>query len=211
MTIKLTRKTFDHLFDYSMLTVGVFCIVIAMNVFITNHSLSFGGITGLAIVLLEIFNIPIWLTYSIANAILFFIANKYTEKRLMVRSIYCIVLISVFLKLGTNFSYPVTDIITASIFGGILLGMGMALILCAEGSTGGTDFLSKIIFEKTGFPIPTSIIIIDGLIILSGFIVFGLNKTLYGLILVVCISSTIKKATKEIDNFIRKYRDNDNV
>lgn len=78
-----------------------------------------------------------------------------------------------------------------ALFGGISVGLGLGLVFRGGASTGGTDLAAQIITKYTGFSLGTSVLLIDGLIVLSAAVVFDIEKALYALIGLFVTTKTI--------------------
>ena len=84
------------------------------------------------------------------------------------------------------------DLLITAVFGGVILGIGVGLVLKSSATTGGSDMLASIIkFKHPKFPIPKLMLVIDGFIILMGFFIFGAQNAMYAIISVVITSRTI--------------------
>ena len=104
-------------------------------------------------------------------------------KRFLGKTLLATVTMTVFLYL-----LPVTplfseDYLLASVFGGVIAGAGIGLVLAASATTGGTDLLCALIHKKLKhYTVPQLLIVVDGLIVLGGVAVFGINESLYAAI-----------------------------
>ena len=78
-----------------------------------------------------------------------------------------------------------------SLFGGILVGLGLGIVFRGKASTGGTDLAAQIITKFTGLTLGTSIALIDGMIVLAAAVVFDIERGLYALIGLYVTSKTI--------------------
>lgn len=140
MTISL--KDFQK--DYIFMTVGVGLVAIAINTFFASHNLVFGGVSGLAIVLEYMFGLSISSINIILNVPLFLLGARHIGKNFLIRSIYSTIMLSVFLDLTSRLQYLQTDLIVSAIFGGVILGIGVGLVVISGGSTGGSDMLALV-------------------------------------------------------------------
>lgn len=81
--------------------------------------------------------------------------------------------------------------------GGILVGTGIGLMLRYETSTGGTDLLAQLLTLKTSINVGILIFLIDGLVVLGGLNVVGLQKFMYSFLTIICVgimtSLTVRK------------------
>lgn len=187
--------------NYCYLSFGTFLVALAINMFLASHQLVFGGVSGLGIVIESLTGISISTINVLINAPLFIFGAKYIGKDFLAKSIFSTVMLSAFLSLTSPLRFSTADLIVSAIFGGVLLGVGVGIVVKSGGSTGGTDMFALILSKCFNLPLAIFMFTIDTLIILSGVILFGINNALYAIIVVFCISKTVNEVTFKIDTF----------
>ena len=159
--------------EYIYIIIGAFLMAVSTALFLLPNQLSTGGISGISTILYYSCNYPVGLTMLLINVPLFVIAMVKVNKRLFFKSILGTVLLSVFIDLLENLSPITNDRFLACIYGGIIMGIGTAIILKAGASTGGTDLLSYVIRAYNNkFKSSRVIIIADTIIIFFNIIFF---------------------------------------
>lgn len=159
--------------EYIYIIVGAFLMAVSTALFLLPNQLSTGGISGISTILYYLCNYPVGLTMLLINVPLFVIAMVKVNKRLFFKSILGTILLSVFIDLLENLSPITNDRFLACIYGGIIMGIGTAIILKAGASTGGTDLLSYVIRAYNNkFKSSRVIIIADTIIIFFNIIFF---------------------------------------
>lgn len=159
--------------EYIYIIIGAFFMAVSTALILLPNQLSTGGISGISTILYYLFNYPVGLTMLLINVPLFVIAMVKVNKRLFFKSILGTVLLSVFIDLLENLSPITNDRFLACIYGGIIMGIGTAIILKAGASTGGTDLLSYVIRAYNNkFKSSRVIIIADTIIIFFNIIFF---------------------------------------
>lgn len=159
--------------EYIFIIIGAFLMAVSTALFLLPNQLSTGGISGISTILYYSCNYPVGLTMLLINVPLFVIAMVKVNKRLFFKSILGTVLLSVFIDLLENLSPITNDRFLACIYGGIIMGIGTAIILKADASTGGTDLLSYVIRAYNNkFKSSRVIIIADTIIIFFNIIFF---------------------------------------
>lgn len=159
--------------EYIYIIIGAFLMAVSTALFLLPNQLSTGGISGISTILYYLCNYPVGLTMLLINVPLFVIAIVKVNKRLFFKSILGTVLLSVFIDLLGNLSPITNDRFLACIYGGIIMGIGTAIILKAGASTGGTDLLSYVIRAYNNkFKSSRVIIIADTIIIFFNIIFF---------------------------------------
>ena len=159
--------------EYIYIIIGAFLMAVSTALFLLPNQLSTGGISGISTILYYLCNYPVGLTMLLINVPLFVIAMVKVNKRLFFKSILGTILLSVFIDLLENLSPITNDRFLACIYGGIIMGIGTAIILKAGASTGGTDLLSYVIRAYNNkFKSSRVIIIADTIIIFFNIIFF---------------------------------------
>ncbi len=170
--------------EYFFIALGSFILAFAINFFLVPIKISTGGVSGLATVIYYIFSLPLSITTLIINMTLFFFGYKTLKKDSVIKTVAGIVFLSAFLEITSKFSVYSDDILIASIFGGILVGVGVGITVLFGGSTGGSDFAALILHRL--FPkisVAVYIFLIDSsIIILSAFVFRDYTVVSYSLI-----------------------------
>ncbi|WP_424688051.1 YitT family protein [Halarcobacter ebronensis] len=169
------------------LIIGSFIIAYSATAFLNPNSIVTGGGVGLAQLLHEIFplfTLGVWI--AIVSVPLILIGMKYFGKNFVFKTLVSISLISLFTDLLREVLkvQPATnETILAAIFGGLLIGLGVGLILLAKASTGGTTILAEVIAQKSRFKTSQILLVIDGLIMFWSIFVYNdLEKALFSVI-----------------------------
>ena len=174
---------------FRILTICVAALIMATNIktFVQTGSLVPGGATGLAVLAqraLEIFfelHIPYTVLSIFINAMPVYIGFRYIGKKFTLYSCLMIFLTGIFTDLIP--SYVVTyDILLISIFGGIINGFAISQCLRVDATTGGTDFISIYLSQKTGTDSFNIVLGINTVIICLGGIISGWDSALYSII-----------------------------
>lgn len=186
----LDRKS--KLKRYLSFVLGVFFVAIAYNVFISPNKMVPGGVSGIAIVLNNLFGLDNSLVILIINIFLvitsFILLGKEKTKATILGSL----LFPVFVKL-TEYSnvwlqIDISQKLLAAIFGGMLHGFGLGLVFKAGFTIGGTDIVNQIISKYAKTSMGKAMLISDGSIILASGFFFGINSMLYSIIILYIMS-----------------------
>lgn len=153
--------------------VGAAIMAIGTALLLLPNKLSSGGFSGIATILYYLGNVPMGITILVLNTPLFLVAAFRLGKKFFIKSLIGTISISVFIDIFDKLPALTNDRFLACICGGIFSGIGTAIILYAQSSTGGSDLLSNIIKSfnrklKTG----NLIVTIDAIIVLANVIVF---------------------------------------
>ena len=150
---------------------GAFIMSASVSLFLLPNELSSGGFAGIGTILYYLFHFPVGITIIVLNVPLFILATFKIGKKFLIKSLIGTLSLSVFIDLLDKLTPLTNDKILACLYGGILTGVGTALILRAHSSTGGSDLAGNIIKEykpmaRTG----NLIMIIDSVIVLLNVI-----------------------------------------
>lgn len=181
----------EHTKDYLYVIIGAAIIAIGFNVFLLPNQIASGGVSGISIILEHIFgwkpgivqysfNIPLFISGII------FLGAKFGAKSLLGTLVLpAVVLLTAGVEPWT------TNPLLGSIFGGMMVGLGLGIAFLGGGSTGGTDLAAQIITKYTGLSLGKSVLLLDGLIVISAAVVFDIEKALYALIGLFVTTKTI--------------------
>lgn len=155
------------------LLVGSFIMACSTAFFLLPNKLSTGGFSGLSTIAYYLFHVPVGTAMIILNVPLFFIAFFRVGKKFILKSVAGTFFLSIFINVLERFPAVTTDKFLACIYGGIIMGIGTAIILKVSGSTGGSDLLSYVVRSfNDKFRSGDLIIAIDTFIIVISIIVF---------------------------------------
>jgi len=174
--------------DYTLILTGALVQALAMRLFLVPGLLVSGGVSGAAQLINHITNWPIGLMVFIGNAPLFFLGWRYLGgRRFAFRTALAIVSFSV-LTDGLAFFIPPSgvthDLVLNSLYGGLMLGVGLGLVYRGQGTSGGSDILGRILNHRFGISISQAYLITDTLIVLLAGLVFDWEHALYGLVMI---------------------------
>ena len=152
---------------------GTAIIAFGTTFFLLPNQLSAGGFSGIGTITYYLLGIPLGTTTLILNTPLFIISLIKNGKKFFLNAVLGTVLLSVFLNVFEGIKAVTTDRFLACIYGGIIIGIGTAIILRANASTGGTDLLTQIIKAfKPNVKISSLIIVLDIIIVLLNVFFF---------------------------------------
>lgn len=134
-------------FDVILTIIGSIIMAMSVALFLLPNELSSGGFSGIATIIYYLFKVPVGTTILVLNVPLFIFATFKIGKRFLAKSIIGTLTLSLTIDYLDKFKPLTNDKILACVYGGILTGLGTALILRAHSSTGGSDLAGIIIKE----------------------------------------------------------------
>jgi uncharacterized membrane-anchored protein YitT (DUF2179 family) len=174
--------------EYVSITIGLLLYAFAWKGFLLPHQITGGGVTGVAAIVYYAVDIPVYITYFVINFFLLIASVITIGWKFSIRSIYGVFVLTFFLsimpqsEIGTFVSE--TDGFMACVIGGIIWGVGYAMLFLSSGSSGGTTIIAKIINKKSNISLGRALLYCDVIIICSSYFFVNENliKVVYGLV-----------------------------
>ena len=197
---RIEWKQVMNLKNFLHLLIGTSLAVVAMKGFMIPNRFMDGGITGISILLHEIFHINISFLVIILNALFVYLGYKRIGKTFAVQTCIAVLLLSVgLLFIDIN---PITrDKLLIAIFGGILMGTGVGLVIRGGGVIDGAEVIAVFTGRKTGFSNSEIIMLINSIIFAVAALQFGLETAMYSIITYF----TASRATNYIVDGIEEF------
>lgn len=187
--------TKNEIINYAYIISGCFILALAVVGFFLPNQIITGGTAGLALLLHYITPLTIGSLIALINLPLLILGSKYLGKMFAIRTVITIILISLFVDFFAQIVKLepfIIDTILSSIFGGIFIGVGLALVIKGNSSAGGSTIIARIISSKTEIKPAQVILVIDTIIILSAlFILEDRAKILWSVISIYITSKMI--------------------
>lgn len=181
--------------NYCFIIIGSFILAMGVVGFLAPNNVATGGTAGLAIVLHHVINLPIGLLMAIINIPLLIVSLKYLGKLFAVKTIVCIALIVVFVDVLSEIIHLPNlsnNLLLATLYGGVTIGVGLGLIFKGGASAGGGTILAKIIARNTSIKTSTVVLLLDAVVVASAGVVFqSIELALWSLISIYVASKLI--------------------
>lgn len=165
-----------------LITFGASLMAVGLEIFLVPNHVIDGGIVGISIILSYLSGWKLGLFIFILNIPFFFIGYKQIGKTFALSTLYGIIILSI----GTTLLHPVPaftqDILLASVFGGIILGIGVGMVIRYGGSLDGTEILAILFNKKLPFSVGEIIMFFNLFILGSAGFVFTWDRAMYSLI-----------------------------
>lgn len=179
--------------DYLIIIIGCIIAGIGTSCFLLPKKISSGGFAGIATILYYFLNIPMGTTIILLNIPLFIIAYFRTGKKFIFKTFFSTLFYSYSIDFFSKINVNINDMFLNSVYGGILIGIGLALVFKAQSSTGGTDLIVSIVKTYTN-KVKTSnaLVILDGIIVFLNLLFFNqIEIGLYSAIAIMIIGRMI--------------------
>ena len=177
---RLTKRKI--LFRALLITLGAVMMGVGLEIFLVPNNVIDGGITGISIMLSYITGWKLGTFLFILNIPFFFIGYKQIGKTFAFSTLYGIIILSI----TTTLLHPVPaftqDILLATVFGGIVLGIGVGIVIRYGGSLDGTEILAILFNNKLPFSVGEIILFFNLFILACAGFVFTWDRAMYSLI-----------------------------
>lgn len=179
--------------------IGAILMAVGLEIFLVPNKVIDGGIVGISIILSHLIGWKLGLFIFLLNIPFFFIGYKQIGKTFAVSTVFGISVLSI----ATVLLHPVPafteDILLATVFGGIILGVGVGIVIRYGGSLDGTEILAILANKKLPFSVGEIIMFFNIFILGSAGFVFGWNRAMYSLIAYFVAFKTIDIVLEGLD------------
>ncbi|MFT3935836.1 MAG: YitT family protein [Chitinophagaceae bacterium] len=189
-----------NLKNFLQIAVGIILAVVAMKGFMIPNYFLDGGITGISILVYEIFHINISFLVIALNALFIYLGYKRIGKTFAVQTTVAVVLLAIALFV-ININAVTTDKLLIAIFGGLLMGTGVGLVIRGGGVIDGAEVIAVFTGRRTGFSNSEIIMLINCIIFAVAAFKFGIETAMYSVITYFTASRAINYVVDGIEQF----------
>ena len=182
--MKKPQITKDAVFQYAVITLGALVLALGQLFFIKPLHIPLGGVSGVALVVNFLWNLPIGVVSIVLNLPLFFLGWRTMGRQFFYKTVYATVANSIFVDILDPI-LPIFEVemLLAALYGGIVMGTGFGLIFRAGGTSGGIDIVSKWLNHKKDIPVGSTNFVINIFVIAGSAIIYGNpDSALYAII-----------------------------
>lgn len=193
------KKIWKTVSKYFFLELGAILAAVGLELFLIPNNIIDGGINGISIILSYLTGIPLGLYIFFLNIPFLFIGYKQIGKTFVVSTFFAITSLSIWVTLLTPVPGFTQDVLLASVFGGIVLGIGIGMIIRYGGSLDGTEIVAIILDRRSGFSVGEIVMFFNIFILSSAGFVFGWDRAMYSLITYFIAFRIIDTSIKGLD------------
>ena len=197
----MDRKTRRSVIDYTYTVAGSAITALAIALFTNPAQIAPGGVSGIGTILYHLLGIDVGLSIFVLSLPLFLVGMRLFGKMYGLKSIVGTALLSAFTSLWTlifgangilDYSHEMA-LWLSCLYGGVLSGLGMGLVMKGGSNTGGTDIAALVMARFTHLTTGTCLMLIDGVIIASSAFIFSLESALYAIIVAYITTLVLDK------------------
>ena len=194
------RKTaMDWIKKYLVLIIGSLIYSAGLEIFLVPNNIIDGGIVGISIMASYLTGIPFGVYMLVLNLPFLYLGYKQIGKTFAISTIISIIALSIFSEFLEPVPQITQDYFLAAIFGGIIAGAGVGLVIRQGGSLDGTEITAIILDRKTSFSVGEVVMFFNLFILVAAGFVFGWDKAMYSLVAYFIISKMIDVVLKGLD------------
>ena len=186
-------KTMKKEVFYAYLHIIVGCLIggMAYPLFLIPCGIAPGGLTGVGIICHHLFSWPVGTVSLVLNIPLFILSYRQMGPVFAFRSLIAMTIFSLSIDL-LPFAPMTEDPLLATLFGGILLGVGLGMIMRGGATTGGTDMMARLLHKHISFlSVGVLLFAMDFIVIVAAAVFIGANEALYAIIDIYASSKMI--------------------
>ena len=194
-------KNFKNFFLQGLqLFIGAAIASAGLELFLIPNNVIDGGVVGLSIMGHYLFTfIPFGIFLVILNLPFLYIGYKHIGKNFAIATIIAVIMLSICSEYAAEFPKVTNDPFLAAIFGGIIDGIGVGIIMRAGGSLDGTEIVAIIADKHSPFSVGEVVMFINLFILSGAGLLFGWDKAMYSLVAYFVIAKMIDVVTKGLD------------
>lgn len=195
------KETTSHLImRYFMLTIGAGFAAIAIDLFLAPNTIIDGGVIGISLILKYSYGLSFGVLVFILNLPFLYAGYKYIGKNFCISSLYSIIMLAIIEFLLEHFEPITTQPLLATVFGGLLLGAGVGIVIRNSGALDGTEILGILLTKRIPFSVGEFVMFINVFIFSWAGFVLGWEQAMFSIL-------TYYIASKAIDSVIQGFDD----
>ena len=191
------------LYRLVMIVFGAACAAVAIELFLMPNKIIDGGIIGVSLILDYLTPNIWWLSFStlvvILNIPFMYSGYKQIGKTFMLSSAFGIVALACIESTLHTFKPFTTEPILATVFGGLILGIGVGLVIRHGGSLDGTEIMGILLTKKLPFSVGEFVMFVNLFIFAWAAFVFGVEQAMYSVMTYYIAFKTIDTVIQGLD------------
>lgn len=180
--IKVKSQRSRRILSFIMLTIGAIIAAFSLESFLIPNTILDGGITGVSIILSKLSGFPVSLLVLILNIPFVYIGYRNLGRGFLIRTVYSMILFSFALSVFRYFEPLTEQMLLATVFGGILLGIGVGLVIHFGGCVDGTESVALVISKRTSLSVGQVVLVFNLVIYFVAGMIFGIDRAMYSLL-----------------------------
>ena len=193
------RRMRAYVRKYLLLFIGAIITAVGLEIFLVPNNIIDGGVVGISIMLSAITDYPLGMFILLLNLPFLYLGYKQIGRTFAISTAFAICCLSVWTSYFEPIARITDDFFLAAIFGGIVTGTGVGMIIRNGGSLDGTEIVAIILDKRMTFSVGEVVMFFNLFILSSAGLVFGWDKAMYSLVAYFVISKMIDVVIKGLD------------
>ncbi|MCC5468289.1 YitT family protein [Pelosinus baikalensis] len=193
------QRVWKEIQRYIILFIGSIIYAAGLEIFLVPNNVIDGGVVGIAIMASHLTGLPLGIFLITINIPFIYLGYKQIGKTFTLSTIFSIIILSYFTKMFLPIPGFTDDLFLASIFGGIILGIGVGLIVRYGGSLDGSEIIAILMDKQSSFSVGEIVMIINLFILSGAGLVFGWDRAMYSLVTYFIASKVIDIVIEGLD------------
>ena len=180
--MKSNKKLLDNFLSFLLITLGATLAALALEIFLVPNNIIDGGIIGISIMISYITKVKLSILTFVLNIPFLILGYKQLGKSFLIKAAYAMLVFSVLLELFKPVPELTNDIVLATVFGGLLLGIGVGFVIKFGACLDGTEVVAILINKKTSFSVGQVVMFLNFFIYSTSGLLFGWDRALYSIL-----------------------------
>ncbi|MBQ6230792.1 MAG: YitT family protein [Eubacterium sp.] len=181
----------NNIVSWILLTAGAVIAAFSLEEFLVPNNIFDGGVTGISMIIGNSSKIPLAALVAAINIPFLCIALKKLGKKFILRAAYAMILFAMMIKVFDGFEDATEDLLLATVFGGVILGVGVGLVLRSGGCLDGTEIVGIMVNRKTNISVGNIVLAINIVIYIIAGAMFGIDRGMYSMLMYFITSKVI--------------------
>ena len=180
--MKSNKKLLDNFLSFLLITLGATLAALALEIFLVPNNIIDGGLIGISIMISYITKVKLSILTFVLNIPFLILGYKQLGKSFLIKAAYAMLVFSVLLEQFKPVPELTNDILLATVFGGLLLGIGVGFVIKFGACLDGTEVVAILINKKTSFSVGQVVMFLNFFIYSTSGLLFGWDRALYSIL-----------------------------
>lgn len=180
--MKSNKKLLDNFLSFLLITLGATLAALALEIFLVPNNIIDGGIIGISIMISYITKVKLSILTFVLNIPFLILGYKQLGKSFLIKAAYAMLVFSILLEQFKPVPELTNDILLATVFGGLLLGIGVGFVIKFGVCLDGTEVVAILINKKTSFSVGQVVMFLNFFIYSTSGLLFGWDRALYSIL-----------------------------
>ena len=180
--MKSNKKLLDNFLSFLLITLGATLAALALEIFLVPNNIIDGGIIGISIMISYITKVKLSILTFVLNIPFLILGYKQLGKSFLIKAAYAMLVFSILLEQFKPVPELTNDILLATVFGWLLLGIGVGFVIKFGACLDGTEVVAILINKKTSFSVGQVVMFLNFFIYSTSGLLFGWDRALYSIL-----------------------------